>query len=89
MGKQNGRKFLLEEIPVAQLVEKFSSYYGIRKYIMVFTTAQHWPIGKRCSTSAFIDSCFFKLHFNTIVQYTAGVDCPNDPFFSANAVSPE
>jgi hypothetical protein len=38
------RRVLLEKLIVAQLVNKFSVFYGIRSFITVFTRARHWSL---------------------------------------------
>jgi hypothetical protein len=37
-------RVLLEKLTVAQLVNKFSAFYGTRMFITVFTRARHWSI---------------------------------------------
>jgi len=35
---------LPEKLTVAQLVMKFTTFYGTRRFITVFTTAHHWNL---------------------------------------------
>jgi len=37
-------KFILETLIVAQLAKKFSAFYGLPRFITVFTTARHWTL---------------------------------------------
>jgi hypothetical protein len=35
---------LLEKLIVTYLVKKFHAFYGLRKFIAVFTTARNWSL---------------------------------------------
>jgi len=37
-------RIVLDKLTVAQLPKKFQAFYGIRKFIAVFTTTRHWNI---------------------------------------------
>jgi len=37
-------RILLEKLLVTQLVKKFPAFYGIRKFITVFTRVRHWSL---------------------------------------------
>jgi hypothetical protein len=60
------RGVLLENPIVAQLVTKFSIFYGTRKFNIVFMRTRHWYI----FWASWIQSSphFFKIHFNIIPQ---------------------
>jgi hypothetical protein len=45
-------RVLLEKLVVTQLVNKFSTFYGTRRFIIVFTRARHWSLSSaRCIQS--------------------------------------
>jgi len=47
-----GAEVLLEELTVTQPVMKFPAFYGIQKFITVFTTNRHWSVSwARCIQS--------------------------------------
>jgi hypothetical protein len=56
---------LLERPPVAQLLKEFPTFYGIVRFITMFTRALHWA--RRIQSTHPI--LFSKVHFNTILQF--------------------
>jgi hypothetical protein len=37
---------LLENLPIVQLLKNFSAFYGMRRFITVFTRALHWSLSR-------------------------------------------
>jgi hypothetical protein len=59
------RRVLLENLTVSQLVEKFPTLYGTRRFITVFTRARHWSLSwARDILSTPFPPCFSKIHSN-------------------------
>jgi hypothetical protein len=54
---------LLEKPPILQLLKKFPVFYGIQRFITVFSRALHWSLSWARSIQS-IPSYFSKIHFN-------------------------
>jgi hypothetical protein len=61
------RRSLAENLTGPQLVRKFPTFYGTRRFITAFTTARHLSLSSARSIQ-FIPPCHFsKIHFNIIL----------------------
>jgi hypothetical protein len=64
-------RVLLEKLTVPQLVKKFPTFYGTRKFITAFTGARHLSLSWASSVHN-PTSHFLKIHFNIILPSTPG-----------------
>ena len=65
---------LLEKLTGSQLVNKFPTFYGTRRFITAFTSARHLPLSRaRPIQSMPPTSHFLKIHLNIILQTYARV----------------
>jgi hypothetical protein len=47
----------LENLIVTQKVKKLSSFYGMRRFIIVFTTASHWSHVQNLIRNTYLKLC--------------------------------
>jgi len=58
---------------VAQLVEKFPSFYVTRNFNTVFKEPYTGPYLSQLNPVHILISCFFKIHFNIIFHFILGL----------------
>jgi hypothetical protein len=60
-------RVILEKLTVAQLIKKFPTFYGIQRFITVFTRARHWSLSwaRRIHSAS---SHPFKIHFTQVFK---------------------
>jgi hypothetical protein len=64
-------RFLLQKLIFLQLVKKYSTFYGIRRFITVFKRACHLSLSSaRRILSTPPQSYFFTINFNTFLSLT-------------------
>jgi hypothetical protein len=70
---------LLENLAVAQLVKTFSTHYGTRRFIIVFTTPATGPILSQTNPVHTLPSCYFKIDSHLRLGLSSGHFLPNFP----------
>jgi hypothetical protein len=63
-----GTEPFFQKLTVPQLVMKFPAFYGTRRFIAVFTRADHLSPSQARSVQSISLSYFLKIHFNTILS---------------------
>jgi hypothetical protein len=74
------RRGLLEKLTVSQLVKKFPTFYGTRRFITAFTRACHLSLSRASSIFNFTSDNYFNLwknllHFNLNEQAQVAQFC--------------
>jgi hypothetical protein len=65
-------RVLLEKFSGSQLVKKFPTFYGTRRFITAFTKAPHLSLSWARSIQSMSPSYFLKIHLNIILPSTPG-----------------
>jgi hypothetical protein len=63
-------RFLIEKLPVAQLVKKIHLLYGPRRFITVYTTAHQWSFLRHMNPAHRPTTHFLKSNLNYILSRT-------------------
>jgi hypothetical protein len=54
---------LLENVIIAQLIKKFSGFYGTRRFISAFTESRHWSVLSQMNPIHSVQPCVLSIHF--------------------------
>jgi len=66
----NTKEVLLDKLIVTQLIKRFQSFHGTRRFITVFTTFRHWYHLSQMNPYHTLPPCFPKIHSNIVFPYT-------------------